>query len=134
MGYGVWTELNWTRIEYSDRLMWTNQLTFRLYKRGRNSRQVKQLSAYKRLCSMELAISVILRSYKRPIYINECIPSASIPTADPIENIKRLHEIWSVLLPVFTAVTGVKALFKNSYRVFGCDTNPRSYLSFVLII
>jgi hypothetical protein len=21
MGYGVWTELNWTRIEYSDRLM-----------------------------------------------------------------------------------------------------------------
>jgi hypothetical protein len=46
-----------------------------------------------------------------------CKHAVSFPTTDLIENIQILYEIHSVLLPIYTVATAVKAMCKCCGRV-----------------
>lgn len=50
-----------------------------------------------------------------------------ISIKDLIGNIQSHYEIYSVLLPVCTMSTAVKAVFKYCDRTSGCDSNPHSH-------
>jgi hypothetical protein len=53
-------------------------------------------------------------------------PLVSSGTLNLIHNSLRYYEIYSLLLPIHTVATVVKAIRKYSGRVSGCNSNPHS--------